>query len=215
MMRIARCIRPWLAALVALPAAAPLWAQPAPTERLAPKVENFLGSEDVRAFRILGIGVDMDWDVIASTLARQGFEEVGAARPEQARTFVKGERTRQAAGPGESVYRVELRRFPDRTQLVVHRRLVDGRISAQDPTLHSERPLPQSEDVRAARQLKALVCRGIPPGAQRNQLCPADTDRRIAINSNGRPVWLAGEVEVSVEARTGMTRVVLVDLERR
>jgi hypothetical protein len=199
------------ALLVAAATSPMLPAQPAPTERLAPKVENFLGSEEVRAFRILGIGVDMNWDAIASTLARQGFEEVGAARPEQARTFVKGERTRQVAGIGESVYRVELRRMADRTQLVFHRRLVDGRISAQDATLHSQRPLPQSDDVRSARQLKALVCRGIPPGAQRTQLCPADTDRRIAINSNGRPVWLAGEVEVSVEATTAMTRVVIVD----
>jgi hypothetical protein len=198
-----------IALLTTALASAALLAQPAPTDRLAPRVENFIGSEEVRAFRIRGIGVDMDWDAIASTLARQGFEEVGAARPEQARTFVKGERTRQIAGPGESVYRIELRRFADRTQLMFHRRLVDGRISAQDATLHSQRPLPPSDDVSAARQLKALVCRGIPPGAQRTQLCPADTERRIAINSNGRPVWLAGEVEVAVEATTGMTRVVI------
>jgi hypothetical protein len=203
-----------IALLTTALASAALLAQPAPTDRLAPRVENFIGSEEVRAFRIRGIGVDMDWDAIASTLARQGFEEVGAARPEQARTFVKGERTRQIAGPGESVYRIELRRFADRTQLMFHRRLVDGRISAQDATLHSQRPLPPSDDVSAARQLKALVCRGIPPGAQRTQLCPADTERRIAINSNGRPVWLAGEVEVSVEATTGMTRVVIVGMQR-
>lgn len=201
-----------LALLVAAATSPTLPAQPAPSERLAPKVENFIGSEEVRAFRIRGIGVDMDWDTIASTLARQGFEEIGAARPEQARTFAKGERTRQVAGIGQSVFRVELRRFPDRTQLVFQRRLVDGRISAQDPTLHSQQPLPASDDIAAARQLKTLVCRGIPPGPQRNQLCPADTDRRIAINSNGRPVWLGGEVEVAVEATTGMTRVVVVEL---
>jgi hypothetical protein len=200
------------ALLYAGPVATPLAAQPAPSDRLAPRVENFIGSEEVRAFRIRGISVDMDWDAIASTLARQGFEEVRSARPGQARVFVKGEGTRQVAGIGESVYRVELRRFPDRTQLVFQRRLVDGRFSAEDPSLHSERPLPPSDDISAARQLKTLVCRGIPPGAQRNQLCPADTDRRIAINSNGRPVWLAGEVEVAVEATTGRTRVVVVSV---
>jgi hypothetical protein len=97
---------------------------------------------------------------------------------------------------------MKLRRFPDHTQLVVHRRLV-GCVCAQHPTLHHERPLLQTDDLRASSQLNALMCRSIPPGAPGNQLDPADTAWRIALKLNDRPVWLAGEV--AVEATAGMT----------
>jgi len=172
------------------------------------KVTGFTRADDVLGFSIDGVSMNTPFSEIRDILTARGYEE--EFQPALQLHFIKGAQRRVA---GTLTQRIKIDDRDGGRHLFFMREQRDGHVSENDTILFSEQPLPASADVEMFKQLKSIVCDGIPDATEKWQLCPPNFDDEARISMGSAGVTLVDGLVIGPMNATPLKTLIKIQLK--